>query len=76
MNRFLFLSLLALCVAACTPKRPLFEGGRSEYCIVIGKDASPIERYAARELQTRIREVSGPLNFLNWIGSALNKTRR
>lgn len=59
MNRFLFLSLLALCVAACTPKRTLFGGGRSEYSIVIGKDASPIERYAARELQTWIREVSG-----------------
>ena len=37
MNRFLFLSLLALCVAACTPKHTLFEGGRSEYSIVIGK---------------------------------------
>ena len=59
MNRFLFLSLLALCVAACTPKHTLFEGRRSEYSIVIGKDASPIERYAARELQTWIREVSG-----------------
>ena len=59
MNRNLFLSLLALCVAACTPKHTLFEGGRSEYCIVIEEDASPIVRYAALELQAWIREVSG-----------------
>ena len=59
MNRFLFLSLLALFGAACTPKHTLFEGGRSEYSIVIGEDASPVVQYAARELQTWIREVSG-----------------
>ena len=59
MNRNLVLSLLALCVAACTPKHTLFEGGRSEYCIVIEEDASPIVRYAALELQAWIREVSG-----------------
>ena len=31
MNRFLFLSLLALCVAACTPKRTLFGGDAFVY---------------------------------------------
>ena len=34
--------LLALCAVACAPKHTLFEGRRSEYSIVIGKDASPI----------------------------------
>ena len=31
MNRSLFLSLLALCVAACTPKHTLFEGDAFVY---------------------------------------------
>ena len=44
---------------ACAPKHTLFEGGHSEYCIVLDEGAPAVERYAAQELQTWIREVSG-----------------
>ena len=53
------LLLCALCAVACAPQHTLFEDGRSAYTIVIAEDASPIEQYAARELQTWIREVGG-----------------
>jgi len=52
------LLLLALCLAACSP-HTLFQDGKSDYTIVLSPDASRIERYAAQELQTWIREVSG-----------------
>ena len=44
---------------ACAPKHTLFKDGRSEYQIVLDDGASAVERYAAQELQTWIREVSG-----------------
>ena len=55
-NKLLLLS--ALCLAACSP-HTLFQDGNSDYTIVLSPDASRIERYAAQELQTWIREVSG-----------------
>ena len=56
--RFTFLGALLLAFS-CAPKQTLFEDGRSEYSIVVGEDATLIEQYAAQELQTWIREVSG-----------------
>lgn len=44
---------------ACAPKHTLFKDGHSSYCIVLDDGASAVERYAAQELQTWIREVGG-----------------
>ena len=57
MRRFLI--ALALFAVACAPRHALFEKGCSDYCIVLEEGASAVELYAARELQTWIREVSG-----------------
>ena len=57
MRKELFI-LLTLCTVACSP-HTLFEDGSSDYTIVLGPEPSPVERYAARELQDWIREVSG-----------------
>lgn len=57
MRKGLFI-LLILCAVACSP-HTLFKDGTSDYTIVLAPDASPVERYAARELQTWVREVSG-----------------
>ena len=56
MKRLFFLLMV---VTACAPRHTLFEGGRSAYSIVIGEAAAPTVQYAAQELQTWIREVSG-----------------
>ena len=53
------LTLAVLLLTACAPKYTLFEGGQSAYSIVLREDATPIEQYAAQELQTWVREVSG-----------------
>ncbi len=37
----------------------LVEDGRSDYVIVVGREASPSERFAAEELQTHIEQMSG-----------------
>ena len=57
MRKELFI-LLTLCAVACSP-HTLFKDGTSDYTIVLGPEPSPVERYAARELQDWIREVSG-----------------
>lgn len=61
MMRYLHFTLLGALLLAfsCAPKQTLFEDGHSEYSIVVGEDATLIEQYAAQELQTWIREVSG-----------------
>ncbi|MBQ2172479.1 MAG: DUF4838 domain-containing protein [Bacteroidales bacterium] len=61
MMRYLHFTLWGALLLAfsCAPKQTLFEDGRSEYSIVVGEDATLIEQYAAQELQTWIREVSG-----------------
>lgn len=47
--------------AAADPPAPLVlaDGGRSEYRIVVSRDASPSERHAAEELRHFLREISG-----------------
>jgi Domain of unknown function (DUF4838) len=40
-------------------ERVLFDGGRSEYCIVLGAGASESEKWAAGELQHWLEEVGG-----------------
>lgn len=57
MRERLFI-LFSLCLVACSP-HTLFKEGSSAYTIVVEPDASQIEQYAARELQTWIREVGG-----------------
>ncbi len=37
----------------------LFEGGKTKYRIIIGKDASESERWSAMELQKNLNEISG-----------------
>ncbi|NOZ23388.1 MAG: DUF4838 domain-containing protein [Planctomycetes bacterium] len=37
----------------------LADGGKSDYVIVVGTDASPSEKYAAEELQRFLKEISG-----------------
>jgi hypothetical protein len=37
----------------------LFEKGKTDYCIVVGKNASKSEQWAAKELQHWLKEVSG-----------------
>ena len=51
--------VLALCAVACAPQHTLFKNGRSDYRIVLEEGASAVEQYAAQELQTWVREVSG-----------------
>ena len=36
----------------------LADRGKSEYCIVIAADASPSTKYAAKELQTFLKQIS------------------
>ena len=60
MKKLLLLAAVAVSLlSACVPEHTLFKDGRSEYSIVLHGDASAVERYAARELQTWIREVGG-----------------
>jgi hypothetical protein len=52
------LAILLLCIS-CGQRYTLFEGGQSEYRIVVGGAAPETEQYAACELQYWLREVSG-----------------
>ena len=54
--RYLPLLLLLL---SCGQRHTLFQDGQSDYRIVIAADAPETEQYAAQELQTWLREVSG-----------------
>ena len=54
----LLLSLLALILSSCG-SHELFKDGKSKYSIVLSQDAPESEKYAARELQYWIKEVSG-----------------
>lgn len=57
-NSAIILSVLLL-LTSCATEHVLFDNGTSEYSIVVSKDASASEQYAAEELQTWIKEVSG-----------------
>ena len=57
-NSAIILSVL-LIFSSCAVDSVLFENGESDYSIVIDKEAPASEQYAAEELQTWIREVSG-----------------
>lgn len=54
--------IVAAMLAACpafSARHTLFEGGSSEYTIVVASDAGESERFAAEELQYWIKEISG-----------------
>ena len=53
-----YLAILLLCIS-CGQRYSLFEGGQSEYRIVVDAAAPETEQYAACELQYWLREVSG-----------------
>jgi hypothetical protein len=59
----LCLPVLCLAVAAQSPPKPapvvLADHGRSDFTIVIAKDAAPPVRYAAEELQRWLAEITG-----------------
>jgi hypothetical protein len=64
MTRFLVSTILSL--AACATSSftraadiVLADGGKSEYRIVVAVDASPSTQYAAKELQTFLKQMSG-----------------
>jgi len=50
----------ALC-ADCAAEIKLVENGKSEYCIVLSKNASPSEHFAAAEFKKYIQEISGAM---------------
>lgn len=56
--RFILL-LFAFALGASGASLTLAKNGRSDYTIVIGVDASPSERHAARELQNFLEQISG-----------------
>ena len=51
------LSLLCLLLVGCG--HTLFDGGESQYSIVLCADASESEQTAAEELQSYIQQISG-----------------
>ena len=57
-NSAIILSVL-LIFSSCAVDSVLFENGESDYSIVIDKEASASEQYAAEELQNWLREVGG-----------------
>ena len=59
MNKILAIFSLIFLLASCAGKYTLFNNGTSDYSIVISQDASESEQYAAQELQTWLKEVSG-----------------
>ncbi len=60
MNRILLAFVLALCISMTEAwAYTLFDSSRSNYSIVVAKDASTTERYAAQELQTWLKQASG-----------------
>ncbi len=57
-----YLALIALALGLCVIQArayTLFRSNRSSYRIVVAKNASKTEKYAAQELQTWLKEVSG-----------------
>jgi hypothetical protein len=59
MKRFLFILALALGLVLQARAYTLFNSSRSSYQIVVAKDASTTEKYAAKELQTWLKQVGG-----------------
>ena len=59
MMRNILYFIPVILLSACTGKHVLFENGASDYSIVIDKEASASEQYAAEELQNWLREVGG-----------------
>ncbi len=61
LHRFLPALLLALpCAAAAAPADiPLATNGRSDYQIVVPRDAIPSEKHAAGELQSFVKQITG-----------------
>lgn len=57
MSRLLAFALLASLAAA--EDITLVKDGKSDYVIVLAKDAAPAEEHGAKELQTYIKEMSG-----------------
>lgn len=52
---FCFLAVSSLCVAA----QPFFADGKTEWKIFVAPDADPAVAYAAEELQTALKKISG-----------------
>jgi hypothetical protein len=50
---------MALCWCAAKGELVLAEGGRSNFVIVVGREASPSEKHAAQELQSFLEQISG-----------------
>src|SRR5690349_15088709 len=54
----LILSVACLCSAARAADLTLADSGRSDYRIVIAVDAGPSTKYAAKELQSFLKQIS------------------
>ncbi len=61
MKHLVFAAALLLAVfSSCSPSaHVLFDGGKSDYVIVVDSQASECERYAAQELQDFLEKVGG-----------------
>ena len=60
INLLLFIFLLnAIFVTGCSKDQPLIDIGKSDYKIFISEHAIPPEKYAARELQKYLKEMTG-----------------
>ncbi len=59
MYKVISLFSLIFLLSSCSGKHVIFNGGVSEYTIVIAEDAPDSEQYAAQELQAWLNEVSG-----------------
>lgn len=57
--QFLIIPILFLALNACSKNNMLIKNGFSEYSIYISENAIPAEKYAARELQKTLKEMSG-----------------
>ena len=51
--------LFAISITGCSGDQPLIEDGESQYKIFVSESAIPSEKYAARELQKYLNEITG-----------------
>lgn len=58
-SKLFLAAVCAMAVVSCNQKHVLFEGGVSDYAIVVSPDAGESEQYAAEELRDWISEVGG-----------------